>query len=64
VNYLLKRHGLWEHLKSLCPEFLRRLLKKVVFKRSGEATMDAEDRAFLIAPLPRRYSEAGGLVGS
>jgi hypothetical protein len=49
VNYLLKRHGLWEHLKSLCPEFLRRPLKKIVFKRSGGATMDAEDRAFLIA---------------
>jgi hypothetical protein len=63
VNYLLKRNGLWEHLKSVCPEFLRRPLKKVVFKRNGEATMDAEDRALLIAHYRDDIRKLEALLG-
>jgi hypothetical protein len=48
VSYLLKRYGLWERLRSLCPEFLRQPLKALVFKRES-AVMEAGDREFLVA---------------
>jgi hypothetical protein len=63
VNYLLKRHGLWERLKSLCPGFLRPPLKALVFKRRGSAAMDAWDREYLVAYYREDVGKLAELLG-
>ena len=63
LNYLLKRHGLWERLKSLCPEFLRPPLKALVFKRRGSPTIDAGDREYLVAYYREDIGKLAKLLG-
>ena len=63
LNYLLKRHGLWERLKSLCPEFLRPPLKAHLFKRGGSATMDTGDREYLVAYYREDIGKLAVLLG-
>jgi hypothetical protein len=63
LNYLLKRHGLWERLKSLCPEFLRPPLKALLFQRGGSATMDTGDREYLVAYYREDIGKLAELLG-
>ncbi|MFN7994633.1 MAG: sulfotransferase [Bryobacteraceae bacterium] len=47
VNYVLKKSGVWERLKKLCPEFLRPYARAAAYRQHVGPTMDPNDRRYL-----------------
>jgi Sulfotransferase family len=48
VVHLLKRYGVWQHLKTLSPRAFRSHLRTVAFRKRKSIVMDSKDRDYLV----------------